>query len=371
MSKYTTEVRYICEVSAGKRESEGFSSIETILTVARRVIFDFDYPIFDENYRSALEKKILRHYYTREICEETVGLWKLRLCDKLNMIMPYYNQLYLSELIKFNPLYDVDISRSHSGRKDNQEDNTSESINTSTSKEDVSRSESTESRLDTGRVSVGKTDDQTSTASVGNVNRSEDSENSNNTGKITTGKTDGKTTSNETSAQHDESNRWDKYSETPQGAVTGLEADTYLTNARKINDTKDNNAISGGVTNVNQDTINTENGSENSTGSVNSSENTSGTVVGSAKNESTNTVTGIDSKTGNANVNETSSGNAIGTDKTKSTNTVTGLESYIERVSGKQGTGSYSKMLMEFRETFLNIDAMIIEELSDLFFGLW
>ena len=32
---------------------------------------------------------------------------------------------------------------------------------------------------------------------------------------------------------------------------------------------------------------------------------------------------------------------------------------------------SYAKMLKEFRETFLNIDMMVIESLSDLFFGLW
>ena len=30
-----------------------------------------------------------------------------------------------------------------------------------------------------------------------------------------------------------------------------------------------------------------------------------------------------------------------------------------------------SELLEEFRRTFLNIDAMVIEELSDLFFGLW
>jgi hypothetical protein len=28
-------------------------------------------------------------------------------------------------------------------------------------------------------------------------------------------------------------------------------------------------------------------------------------------------------------------------------------------------------MILDFRQTFVNIDKMIIEELSDLFFGLW
>lgn len=113
MSKYTTEVRFICENAAGYDESKGFNSVEDIITIAAPKVFNFDFPIFDENYRLPLEKKILRHYYTREIGEETVGLWKLRMQDTLCNLMPYYNKLYESELIKFNPLYDVDMTTTH------------------------------------------------------------------------------------------------------------------------------------------------------------------------------------------------------------------------------------------------------------------
>ena len=118
MSRYTTEVRFICENAAGYDESKGFNDIDEILTVAAPKVFNFDWPIFDENYRLPLEKKILRHNYTREICEETVGLWKLRLQDTLCNIMPYYNKLYESELLKFNPLYDVDMTTTHKGSSD-------------------------------------------------------------------------------------------------------------------------------------------------------------------------------------------------------------------------------------------------------------
>lgn len=109
MSKYTTEVRYICEDFAGYEESQGYNKVESILTVAAPKVFNFSFPIFDESYRLPLERKILRHYYTREICAETVGLWQLWLDAKMNDIMPYYNKLYESELLKFNPLWDVDI----------------------------------------------------------------------------------------------------------------------------------------------------------------------------------------------------------------------------------------------------------------------
>ena len=113
MSKYTTEVRYICETAAGYHESQGYHSINKIISKARSKIFDFSYPIFDEKYRGVLETKILRHFYTREIGLETVALWKHFLDRKLNEIMPYYNQLYRSELLEFNPFYDIDLTRDH------------------------------------------------------------------------------------------------------------------------------------------------------------------------------------------------------------------------------------------------------------------
>lgn len=111
MAKYTTQVRTICETLLGMEEREGYHNVNEIVSRVRGKIFDFEYPIFDENYRSVLETKILKHYYTREIGAETMGLWKLWLDTKLNEIMPYYNQLYETVMIKFNPLYDTDYYR--------------------------------------------------------------------------------------------------------------------------------------------------------------------------------------------------------------------------------------------------------------------
>lgn len=116
MSKYTTEVRYICEVNADLDESKGFNDVDEIITAAAPKIFNFEFPIYDEAYRLPFEKMILRHFYTREIGLETVGLWKLKLWDKLNLIMPYYNKMYESALLEFNPLYDVDITTTHTGQ---------------------------------------------------------------------------------------------------------------------------------------------------------------------------------------------------------------------------------------------------------------
>ena len=120
MSKYTTELRYICESLAGLDESVGYNDVADVIEASRGQIFSFDYPIFDESYRGVLETKIIKHYYTREIGYETFGLWKLHLDSKMNEIMPYYNKLYKTELIEFNPLYDVDLTRDFHRTNDNE-----------------------------------------------------------------------------------------------------------------------------------------------------------------------------------------------------------------------------------------------------------
>lgn len=87
LSKYTVELRYLME--------NGFN-------------FGLQkYPIFNEEYRPILNQKILNHYRFREIGFETAELFKVYLNTKMDEIMPYYNQLYKSELIEFNPLENV------------------------------------------------------------------------------------------------------------------------------------------------------------------------------------------------------------------------------------------------------------------------
>lgn len=67
--------------------------------------FDFkldNYPIFDENYRETLNHNILYHYFENEIGFETPALFRLYLNQKLNEIMPYYNELYKAQLKLIN-----------------------------------------------------------------------------------------------------------------------------------------------------------------------------------------------------------------------------------------------------------------------------
>ena len=125
MSHYTTQIRFVCETFAGLDESVGLSDVDRVIELARPKIFNFAYPIFDPAYKGVIETKILKHYYTREIGAETVGLWRLWLETTMNEIMPYFNKLYESELLEFNPFYDIDITKDYTKQTDGETTGTS------------------------------------------------------------------------------------------------------------------------------------------------------------------------------------------------------------------------------------------------------
>lgn len=290
MSKYTTELRFICEKYAGYNVSQDYKTINEIIDASHDKIFDFEYPIFDVNYKNIIETKILKHYYTREISEETVGLWKLRLDAKMNEIMPYYNKLYSSELIDFNPLYSVNLTTNKSGTVDTNK---------------IGNEKVKENAINNSTSNTNSVENSNSKDKVNIVNTSSLEENNNDT-------------------------RWDMYSDTPQGTVGNLENNSYLTNARKNTD------------------LNNKTNKNNSVSS----------------NDSENKLNTITSNTGNINENNKTDKNRVNVD---TGNTV---EKYIETIVGYNGCNP-SKSIKEYRDTFLNIDLLIIKELEDLFIQLW
>lgn len=273
MSNFTTEVRFICESFSGLSESKGYTDVDEIIENARGKIFT-NYPIFNEEYRQTLEHKILEHYYTREIGFETVGLWKLKLNAKMKEIMPYYNKLYESELLQFDPFNDVDLTTTHK----RQEKGNNDSIS------NIKEKENEKNILGTQKQDVF---DKTT---------KDDGHNSNT----------------------------NRYSDTPQGGLNGMtdiENNIYLTNATIDNGANDN-------TNTEKGTITTIN---------------SGTDI---KDKAHNSINNNHSN--------------FNTD-----------EDIEEKITGKRGSNTYSYLLKEYRDTFLNIDMMIIEELKDLFMLIW
>ena len=342
MSRFTTEVRFICETEAGLDESVGLNNVDEVIHASHAKVMG-SYPIFDENYRETLDAKILKHYYTREICEETVGLWKLRLNNRMNEIMPFYNKLYSSELLKFNPFYDVELNSEHLRSEDTSTDETG----TYNEKRD-----DMESKARSNEVSEdGTVKDSGSLFRTTSENSEIESENESSEVGTSNAST------NESTNTKDTRNSKDRYSDTPQGGITGLENNTYLTNARLVDVTDTGEAErESGSSEIRDNKIE---GKENKEGVID------GAVSEVVSNEKKNTGTTTDEETENSIKN----GNVKG-DRANEGNINT-VENYLERVYGKRGGLSYSKLLMEYRETFLNIDKMIINELSDLFFGLW
>lgn len=110
MSTYTTELRYVLEDLAGV--SGGYDKVDEIIEAARPLLFNFDYPTYDEAQKKRVETLILQYYYTREICAETVGRWKLFLKAHLNKVMPYFVDLYKSTAKEYDPVNNVSITRS-------------------------------------------------------------------------------------------------------------------------------------------------------------------------------------------------------------------------------------------------------------------
>ena len=61
-------------------------------------LFDFDYELYDNNLKPVFEEKFFEYFYFDEIGYPTVQRFKHMLKSKLHMIMPYYKQLYETEL---------------------------------------------------------------------------------------------------------------------------------------------------------------------------------------------------------------------------------------------------------------------------------
>lgn len=302
MSIYTMELRVAMEALTGATEKEEYSGVDELISNARPLIFDFDYPIFDTSYKSVLESKILKYYYFHEICDVPLARWKLMLDNKMNEIMPYYNQLYSSEKLTITPLINESRERSYT--------------------------------KDTSSTSEGKSTMQSSDTSTGHTETDETSSGTHNMTENTQGS--GTRTGETTSNREETRNGQALTSDTPQGTITDVDDNGYLSGVQRTSESI-----------ADEQTVNT---SEN-TGDTSQSTRT-GTASGTTHSETDTTIT-----TGRS-----------GSDS--STATINTLDDYLEKTTGITGV-SQSQLLTEYRNTFLNIDQMVLRELRPLFFLLY
>lgn len=372
MSKYTTEVRYICEQAAGLKESGGFDDVDNIITTAIPKVFSFSFPIFDEGYRNVLERKILMHYYTREIGMETTGLWKLRMCIKLNEIMPYYNQLYRSELLTFNPLYTVNLDRTHHTKFDGTTTGTENIGDNKTLDKNVAVTNITdtvEKMTESGKEVLDGESESNGTESGNTMSTDRVEEKSKSCGNTASDNVS-EVKGSGTSSGNTSNTRY--YSDTPQGNLMPVALDTgmYLTNYTRDVGTSSDESNTTNKTTGNSSVVTDETASKTST-----------QVVQGQHSQTDHNKTTTDNTT-TSERNRDTTGNIVFDGSTKegykenysrdasTSGKIDNIEDYIEHIQGYEGK-SASQLLQEFRETFLNIDMMIINDLEELFMGVW
>lgn len=396
MARYTMELRQLVE--------SGFNC------------FDDSWTTFQPEHKAELCSKILRHYWFYDIGMSTPDKFKFYLNEQLAMIMPYYNQLYESELLKIAPLFNHfvetidDTDRKSNGdlTKCNKRDTMSvrQMANSIKKLDDATRdinrnldstgntkytdqktgSEDTTRKDDTSISEVTDLD----TTSTGKKDVTEEVTS---TGKETmTDTLDGTKTTETESTTNTTSSRF--YSDTPQGEVSqsGVNIDkSYLTNY--THDTA-NQTVNGTTTetlhNDESKTTDTTKTDNTATGETTSGSGTEDKTVTTTK-ETTETIgkewsendTGNQDETGTETEKQTdvssseskefsngSSQNNETSDEAEA-QTRADKESVKRKIKEQGYTVSQSELLREYRKTFLNIDQMIIRELAENFMGVF
>lgn len=318
MAMYTMQLRTIIEQATQYDEDLTY---DERIEIGRKKLFDFDYPLFSENYRKQFETNIINEFYMREIGFETEGLFKRRLQHWLNVNMPYYNKLFESELIKYNPLINSEMRVRHTKENDKEQNDI----------RDIEQKSNTHGTGKTDSLQTGNVDSTTNSKSNTKQNTKE------------TTKDDG--TKNRDTKEN-EFNRSIE-SDTPQNRLritTNNNGTGVIEYASKIDEN----------TNV-KDTKSNEKTSNTGTKNTDSNTDSSGETVGNVKDKvdfHSEDETNVDSK-------------AEQEDKYKSD--ISELEKFVQHRVGKIGVQTYSKMIQEYRQALLRVEVQIHDELQQLF----
>lgn len=313
MASYTMTVKEMIE--GYTQDERGLSHRERI-EKGRKSLLDFSYPLFDEKYRGVFETHLIREFYMVEIGFETDELFKFNLETWLNIHMPYFNQLFLSEQIKFDPLKNTKVDMNHTKDTTKQQDDTT----------DQTQNVVTDFN---GRL-------------TGNSNSETDTKNTGTNKNVSTHRSD--TDTDQTSSNS--SFGRETTADTPQ-------------NRLRLQPEDDGHGVIEYASNIQED-------KENASGKMNQSVNTHGETTSDTDTSdigSNNTKQSM-TQTNNEDTNQ----NLVG--KQVLDSDISELEEYVQHREGKIGVQSYSKMLNEYRDTFLRIERDIFREMRKELFML-
>lgn len=391
------------------------------------------YPIFDEGHRAILNNKIIRHYYFREICCDSPERFNFYLETKMDEIMPYYNQLYKSELLEYNPLATEFYSETNSLSKEAKKavENYIKKITEESTGDNYSGSKRENLNEDTKRDSSGtetnkavrtdklkevtvtdetnsntRTDDLTE-GFVGDINGSKKAGSTNNNLTTNNLKTSNISGNNGHGTNKTKGNKVTGFSDIPQagyettvtenldGSVTTT-SKGYLTtrtteSTNEQNETTTNEsgyAITDNTGTVNVDssisqweettehneTTKTNTGTVENAGSVDKTVTKDNTGTQNNDSDGTMTETETGSKTNKNNIYEDTQRNVFVSSKNVGENAEQEKRHEKENgelfAEGRRGI-SPADLIRKYREIIQNVDMMIIDELNDLFMGVF
>lgn len=77
-------------------------------------LFDFDYTVDDPKFKLNLEEYITAFYYDYEIGQETPKMFKRKFKARFTRIIEFYNDLYNTTLLEYNPIVNYSITEAMS-----------------------------------------------------------------------------------------------------------------------------------------------------------------------------------------------------------------------------------------------------------------
>lgn len=150
-SKYTTTLRNALWLMGMTADTD--AEIEKMLPQ----VFD-NFPIFSEDHRKELQMKIVKHFYFQEIGFETWGMFHFRFNQKLQEIMPYYNERYKSETFEYDPMNPTNYNTTHDENTDSTQNTTGNSTSKTDNDTDGTRNVTTD---ETGHSETENTENST------------------------------------------------------------------------------------------------------------------------------------------------------------------------------------------------------------------
>lgn len=134
-------LREICEDLTGK------TATSEVIPAAVPLLFNFPVDYYDTDSKNEFLEKWIRHFYMREIGLETVDYFMLRLQDKFDTVLPYFNKRFSMIASKYDPLinelvdetitHDKNETRKTTGKDTSNASTTSEGTTSSTTESEA------------------------------------------------------------------------------------------------------------------------------------------------------------------------------------------------------------------------------------------